>query len=204
MTPRSSRLRPGWAPVFGLLVLLAWMAPARAGDLYRIGPDFGSIGFSVGNGWLFSARGSFDRFHGQLVLDLADPGATRIAVTVEAGSVAMGWKAATDMARSPAYFDAARYPLIRFSSQHVTQIAPAAYRIDGTVEIRGIARPQTLLARLVRLDRRQGRSGGVAEFLVTGTIHRSSFGMRADELLVGDIVRLAIRARILLQGGMRG
>lgn len=200
MARRSSLRRLVW----GLLAFFAWVAPAQAASLYPIGPKFGSIGFSVGSGWLLSASGAFDRFHGQLLLDLADPQATRITVTIEAGSIMMGWSEATDMARSAPFFDVARYKEIHFESNHVTEIDPTTYRIAGTLEIRGITRPQTLLAHMVHLGRAPGQSRPVADFVAVGTLRRSSFGMMADRILVGDVVHLSIHARILLRGDVHG
>lgn len=189
---------------WGLVLLFALAGPAPAAELYPIGPQFGSIDFSVGNGWLLSAEGSFGRFNGRLRLDLADPQATQIAVTIEAGSIMMGWADATRMARAAPYFDVARYKEIRFTSSSVTEIAPATYRIEGSVEIRGVTRPQTLLARMVHLGTVAGQSHPVADFVATGTLRRSSFGMMADRVLLGDVVHLSIHARVLLKGSAHG
>lgn len=189
---------------FCLWALLAGAAPARAGALYPIDQRFGSIGFSVGDLGLFSSQGSFGRFRGTLFLDLAHPDATRIVVTIDAGSIMMGWSAAAKTLRSPAYFDVTRYPLVHFASRRVIALAPGRYRIEGTIEIRGIRRPQLLKARLVHLGPGPRPGTRMADFVVTGELRRSGFGMRADRLLIANVVHLVIHAHILLQGGADG
>jgi polyisoprenoid-binding protein YceI len=188
----------------GLFALVALHASALAGDLYQIDRHFASIEFSVGGLGLFSERGSFDRFHGALSLDLAHPEATTITVTIDAKSVIMGWDAATAQLHSPAYFDVARYPVVHFASRQVTQSAPDRYQITGTVEIRGVERPLQLQARLVHLAHAPGRRPAVADFVVTGEIRRSNFGMTADRPLLSDFVHLIIHAHILLRSAADG
>jgi polyisoprenoid-binding protein YceI len=179
-------------------------ASALAGDLYQIDRHFASIEFSVGGLGLFSERGSFDRFHGALSLDLAHPEATTITVTIDAKSAMMGWDAATAQLHSPAYFDVARYPVMRFASRQVTRSAPDLYRVAGTVEIRGIERPLQLQARLVHPAHAPGSGPAAADFVVTGEIRRSAFGMAADRPLISDFVLLTIHAHILLRSATDG
>jgi polyisoprenoid-binding protein YceI len=42
------------------------------------------------------------------------------------------------------------------------------------------------------------RKADVAEFVVTGTLQRSAFGMTADRAFISDKVAITIRARIQL------
>jgi polyisoprenoid-binding protein YceI len=178
------------------LVAGAWaQAPAQ----YTIDQHVGSIGFSVRTFGMFWARGKFRRFSGTLSLNLARPERTQIAVTVEADSIAMPWEQATQRLKSPAYFDVARYKVARFNSNHVVPLGPNQYRIEGTLEIRGISEPQTVTARLVRLASGPTPGTSVADFVVTGEIRRSDFGMTADRLLVANVVHVDIHARIILR-----
>ena len=190
----------------GVWVFLLWCSALLAGTAaevparYAIDQHFGSIEFSVSTFGLFSSRGGFQRFSGTLSLDFAQPQQTQIAVVVDADSISMPWEAATQRLHSPAYFDVAHYKEIRFNSSHVVPVGPHQYRIDGVMEIRGVTRPQTFEARLVRLRPGTAPDTTVADFVVTGEVRRSDFGMTADQPLISNRVHVMIHARITLRG----
>jgi polyisoprenoid-binding protein YceI len=180
-----------WPPVAAFLMMAA---PARPEALHEIDPHYGSIGFSVSHLGLFTSHGWFDRFDARLVIDQDHPEHTRVVVEVDAGSVGMGWPDAASMLRSADFFDVARYPKISFRSTHVAVEGPDRYLVRGMLELRGVARPLLLRARLLARQAEQG----TADFAVEGVLDRSAFGMTADHVLIADEVRLAIRARIRL------
>lgn len=190
---------PLWrvSAAFALLVLGA--APAAAGATrYDIDQRYGSIGFSVRELGLFSEEGRFQRFAGQLAIDPARPEATKIDVHIDVGSVTMASEQAVQMLLSPAYFDVQEHPGIRFRSTSVVATGPDQYRILGVMEIRGISQPQALEARLdTAKDDPHGRLH-TEYFTVTGTLHRSAFGMKANENFVGDVVHLMIHIHLAL------
>jgi polyisoprenoid-binding protein YceI len=177
-------------------------APAGAAETYAIDQRFGEIGFRVRHLGLFGSEGQFGRWQGELAIDEAHPERTRIAVTIETGSAEMTWREALAMLRSPAYFDVAQYPEAHFASTAVTPAGPDRYVIRGTLQLRGIVRPITLDARL--LDRTHKGEADIADFIVTGTLARSDFGMTADRPFVSDRVGLEIHARIRLDEAARG
>lgn len=182
-----------------LALSLAWPGPpARAADTYAIDQRFGDIQFKVRHLGLFSSEGTFRRFTGQLTIDESHPERTRISVDIETGSVAMAWQAAAEMLRSTPYFDVAQYPDARFTSTRVVPTGGGSYRIDGLLQIRGITQPVMLHAALV--GRHAAATPGVefADFVVTGLLRRSMFGMTANEDFISDRVDLRIDARVKL------
>ncbi len=169
-----------------------------------IDQNFGTIAFSVGNLGLFSSHGEFRRFDGTLVIDADHPERTRIAVRVEAGSVAMSWDDAAAMLRSTEFFDVARFPVVRFTSTEVVPEPGNRFAVHGLLEIRGITRPLVLEAAL--LDQRVDGSHGiqVADFVVRGEMLRSAFGMTSDPAIISDRVQLRIQAHIQVPDPARG
>src|SRR5208283_2347638 len=141
------------AAIVGLIALLvagAGAVPsARAQRLYSIDQHFGGIEFTVGHMGLFTSHGVFDRFMGRLIIDPRHPENTRIDVKVEAGSVSMPWDEGAAMLRSADFFDALRYPEIRFESTAVEALGHDHYRILGQLRIRGVTHAQTFDALLV-------------------------------------------------------
>lgn len=185
-----------------LLVLLSLALvsgqPARAQQNYRLDQRFGTIGFSVSHLGLFSSQGEFRRFQAHLRLDEAHPERTRISVEVDARSEMMAWQQATDMLRSKDFLDVHRHPLVRFTSTAVLSVAPDRYRIQGELRLRGITRPLVLWARLVGRHVDPRRHDEQADFVVTGSLQRSAFGMTADQTFISDRVTLTIKAHLEL------
>lgn len=197
MLPPLVRVLFGGMLLFGLATFEPG-TPGRAGLLFSIDQRFGSIGFSVDHLGLFSSQGRFDRFTCRLDLDPTHPERTRLQISIDAGSLDMPWDQATDMLRAPDFFDVARYPVILYVSTAVAQHDGQHYAINGTLEIRGIARPQMLDALL--LSRRTDPVTHIetAEFAVTGRLKRSDFGMIANQVFISDAVTLNIHVRIEL------
>ncbi len=195
------RILPAWALV--ALTLLG-ASPARAAETFQLDQRYGSIDFAVGYLGMLEASGQFTRFVGQLLIDPADPTATRITVTVAADSVATGWDQETGMLRSPDFFDVARYPEIRFRSEAVEVDGAGRYTVLGLLTLRGHTNPVRLSARLVASARDKASGRQTEDFVVTGSVSRKAFDMVADPLVISDRVAITIRARILLHDGRDG
>ena len=157
---------------------------------------FGTIAFSVSHLGLFSSAGEFRRFAAHLVLDGAHPERTQINVEVEAGSVQMSWGEAADMLRSDDFLNVRRYPAMRFTSTSVASVAPDRYVIHGMLQMRGVTRPLTLAARLTGRHTDPVRHDQQADFVVSGSLRRSAFGMTSDEGIISDRVTLKITAHL--------
>ena len=171
-------------------------AAAQTQGVFKIDQRYGSIQFSVDHLGLFTSHGDFQRFMGTLAIDPAHPELTTISVRIDAQSVDVDSPQGLSMVRSPDYFDVAVHPAITFQSTNVTVTAPDHYRISGTIEIRGVAKPMILDAMLAGLDKTP--AGPVSEFVVNGAIDRTAFGMVADQNFVSPTVQVHIRARIAL------
>jgi polyisoprenoid-binding protein YceI len=196
-------MRGGWASSrprlcfpLGLVLALAAAWPARAAALYHIDQRYGTIEFSVGVLGLFAVQGRFPRFAGDLLLDVERPEQSRIEVAIDTGAVEMPLQDQVELLRSEAYFDTARHPTARFASTAVQTLSPTHYRIHGTLRIRGVAQPQELDAVLTDRHLDQARQAEVADFVITGRVSRSAFGMVADRPMLSDRVRLDIRIRL--------
>ena len=178
-------------------VVLASQA-AQAADLFNLDQRYGSIAFSVTNFGAFSSPGSFPRFMGKLLIDRSHPEQTKIDVQADATSVRVRWDSGTELLRGPEFFDIARYPAVRFVSDVIKGVDPRHFLIQGMLEIRGIKRPLLLDATLEREHTNMANGDEVADFSVTGTLHRSDYGMVSQRIMISDQVTLQIAARIEL------
>lgn len=183
----------------GIVALSLGAGIARANEaVYRIRPGTTTIGFSVDHMGMFTTEGSFGAFQGDLLLNLDDPSRSHVDVQVDTSSVEVESDEAEALLTSPAYFDPPKYPLLRFKAQNVTSLGDGRVRIEGDLTVRDVTRPQVLVAELKQRRFDPALQAEVADFVVSGTMERSQFGMTADQDFVSDEVILTINSHIRL------
>lgn len=197
LAPKWPRLRPGSLALGLALLLLGRTAVAASATNYAIDQRYGSVGFSVSELGLFDTNGDFRKFAGRLAIDPADPARTKIDVAIDVASVAMSSARAVKLVLSPAFFDVQQHPAIRFQSTSVAVAGHDRYLISGMLRIRGVSHPQQLVA-VLTTEKTAGKNPPTAYFTVTGKLHRSQYGMTANENFLGDIVRLVIHIHLAL------
>src|SRR3954463_2036728 len=109
--------------LFWVALWLIAASPSMAATLYRIDQRYGTVGFSVSAIGMFAVQGRFPRFEGDLLLDLDQPERSYIDITIDASAVKMPQQDQTDLLRSDAYFDAAHYPTVRFTSTSIQALS---------------------------------------------------------------------------------
>jgi polyisoprenoid-binding protein YceI len=184
--------------VVTFLAGLATVRSAHADQIFYLDQRVSSIEFSVRDLGLFSSEGAFRRFEAQLVLSNSHPERTKISVTVDAGSVDMSWQQATEILRSPDFFDVRRYPEAQFQSTSVQEVATGHFVVHGLVQIRGITQSLILHAALTKQTQDPAHHSQIVQFIVRGSLERSAFGMTADGMFISDKVNILIKARLKL------
>ncbi len=91
--------------------------PARAARVFRFDHTQGRLEFIARHLMVLTSTGQFSRFDCELTLDPERLETARVAVQVETASIAHAYPGAADLLRSPAYFDAERWPIARFSGR---------------------------------------------------------------------------------------
>lgn len=179
----------------GLCLLLA--GPAHAAPVpYVLDQRYATIGFTTSG--LVNTQGYFLKFAGSLKLDFQAPENSSVDVTLDDTQISLSWQPGVQMLKSPDYFDAKDFPAIQFHSTSIqTTSVPGQYEILGALTIRGITKPQTMMATLMRAAP-GSKNAGTADFYVTGTLRRSAFGMVSDQEAVNDAVGLKIHAWVTL------
>ncbi len=179
---------------------------------YSFDHDSGQLGFSARHMGMFSSQGRFDRFRADLTIDPDRPAEADVDVRIETGFVTLPWPGATELLRSPPFFDVERFPEARFTGRAEGVADQGAFAVRGLMLLRGVQRPLSLRARLAerRRDTRGGPTGGgrgeptgaarseVLRFTAEGEIRRSEFGMTADRTLISDLITIAVEVSILV------
>jgi polyisoprenoid-binding protein YceI len=180
-------------PLIGLAA-----APAQAARVFRFDHTQGRLEFIARHLMVLTSTGQFSRFACELILDPERPETARVAVQVETGSIAHAYPGAADLLRSPAYFDAERWPIARFSGAAKKGGRIEAFELAGPLEMRGVTQPVTMQARLSGRRRDAATGAEIVDCTARGEISRSAFGMTADTLATGDRVQLAVSVSLVI------
>jgi polyisoprenoid-binding protein YceI len=190
---RARLLRGTVACVWALAVLLSMRSAIGAPGEYDIDQRFATISFATRVFGLLHSEGRFLHFQGHLSIDFADPRATTIAVTVDDEAIDMTFPGGAGLLRSEAYFDSTHYPTIIFRSTAVEPGLAGHYTVRGLLTIRGVTRDETLD---VVLGHGAGGNPATMDFVASGIIHRSDFGMVAGSTVISNTIVLTIHANV--------
>ena len=135
---------------------------------------------------LLTVHGTFRLRSGQ-VLIAADPAASTVQASIEAGSFASGNTTRDADVVSAALLDAKAYPEITFTGQGARRDGDG-WVVPGSVTAHGTAVPAEVRLGDVRLE-----AGGV-RFQVTARLDRASFGVTKKKGMVGRTVDVVIEA----------
>jgi polyisoprenoid-binding protein YceI len=143
-----------------------------------------SVEFAVKTFWgLGTVRGRFDRLSGSYSIG---PEGARIELTVEADSLDTGNGTRDEHLHSPDFFDVARHPHIRFTSNRVVDAGEGTLLVTGELEAAGRIVPLEFTADMKEL-------GSRLEVEATTTIDQRRLGMSSGPLAM---IRPPARIRV--------
>ena len=163
---------------------------------FVIDADHSDVGFSVRH-MLSRTRGRFARFSGEIELDREQPERSSIAFDVDPASIDTRQPDRDAHLKSSDFFDVERFPAVRFTSNRISKLAGDRFRVEGTLDLRGILKPMALEVTYhgVAKDPWGNERAG---FSTEAVINRKEFGMVWNAaldnggLILGDDVTLAI------------
>lgn len=158
---------------------------------YPIEPQHTQVRFTVMHLGFTPYSGFFSGASGSLTIDPARPDAARVSIEVPMNSVWVTVPKLTEELRSPMFFDPAKYPTMKFVSDHVTVNGMHA-TISGQLTMHGQTHPLTLEASFVGAGTMMGKR--TIGFTATGTLKRSDYGINVGVPLVSDEVKIDIAA----------
>lgn len=167
-----------------LAVLPLLAAPAH----YDIRPGAGNrLALEVYKTGLWNGRKhsfTFERYQGTLLYDPEAPERSQVRFTVDARSIALHdtWVSENDRAKIIKYalsdmLEADRYPQLVFSSTRIAAKAPNQFEVQGTLTMRGVAKPVTVTVTL--------KSG--LSFEGSATLRMTDWGMKPPKAALGAI-----------------
>lgn len=175
-----------WLPL--LVALLVAFPSASAAD-YRIDRTRSHAEFSVRLLWVRQIGGRFTRIEGDVTLNPLRDTAV-VEATVDVHSVAMSSARLRRWVLDPEFFDARRFPTIRFLSVPLpVRALDQGGPLPGWLTLRGVTRPVQFRLEPASCTLRQDT---VCRIEVRGQIRRSDYGMNAHRTAVSDTVDLGM------------
>jgi polyisoprenoid-binding protein YceI len=177
-------------------------AIARAGR-WTVDPRHSVVEFAVKHLMIATVKGRFRDFEGALEVQ-ETTGAVHGHGNVKVESIDTSEPGRDGHLLSSDFFDAERYPEIRFTLRGVEPIADSRYRVRGEVTIRGVRRELTLDA-IASGTARDPQGDERLALDLTGSLKRKDFGLRWNQIVdagpvAGDEVQLAISLSLVRQG----
>jgi len=162
-----------------LAVIFAFVTPIN----WQIGTGY-SIKFSSAD-----ASGIFKTFKGNIVFDEQNPAASKFDVTIDVASINTGNGLQNKHAKEEEWFDAAKYPVIKFTSKKIAK-AGTGYQVTGDLEIKGVKKeisfPFTFKA-----------AGSAGTFAGTFTVNRNDFHIGKPGGDVGESIKVEVSVPVV-------
>ena len=114
---------------------------------YTLDVSHTRLGFSARHAMVTTVRGQFQDYTGHAHIDTANPAASTVEVTIQAGSIDTGNADRNGHLVSPDFFDVENFPELAFVSTEVERTADSGettWVITGDLTIKGVTKPVTI------------------------------------------------------------
>ena len=139
--------------------------------------------------------GKFRKFDAQLVLDPKTPQTGSVAVTIDAGSVTVGFAESDAELPRPLWFDASKFPLATFRSSAIQGSGKGRFQATGKLSIKGT--DQDVVVPVV-ITQSGAISSATGEFVVKRLEYKVGDKEWADVSLVANDVK--VRFKLVFSG----
>lgn len=183
-------------------VLLASPAFAQSGG-WKIDTAHTSAQFSVRHMMISNVRGEFASTTGTVAFDGKDPTKAKVDATIDVNSINTREPKRDEHLKGADFFDAAKYPSIKFVSKRITRVGPGKYKMSGSLTLHGVTKDVTLdvdgLGKPIKDPRGVERLGATA----TTKINRKDFGLSYNAALetggvvIGEDVAITVDVEVV-------
>jgi polyisoprenoid-binding protein YceI len=171
---------------------------------WSIDPVHSEVQFKVKHLVISTVTGSFKNFEGTVETEGDDFTDAKIEFSIDINSVDTGQAQRDGHLKSADFFDAEKYPHIKFKSTSVTKESDENYKLTGDLTIKDVTKSVTL----------EVEHGGIATdfygntkagFEIEGKINRKEFGLtwdgvtEAGSIVVSEDIKLFINIQLTKQ-----
>jgi polyisoprenoid-binding protein YceI len=164
---------------------------------WKVDPAHSSVAFEVRHMMISRVRGQFREFEGTLEAATDDPANSRVQGSAQVASIETGNADRDEHLRGPDFFDAERFPEIRYASTRIEHVEGGTYRVTGELTIKDVTREVEMEA---MVEGAGDDPWGVEHvgIRVRGEIDRTDFGLvwqqplKQGGMLVGEEITILI------------
>jgi polyisoprenoid-binding protein YceI len=153
------------------------------------------VTFTVTKWGFVEVEGRFLDFSGTILYDSARPDLSRVDWRVRVASVETGAVKRDQSLLGPDYFDAARHPELRFTSERVKPLPANQIEVQGTLTMRGRSRPLTIRVTCGGVHAVPGE-GTFEIFQTEFTVNRYDYGIEGGTVL-GPAISRDVRVKLV-------
>jgi polyisoprenoid-binding protein YceI len=176
----------------------------QAATKWAIDANHSEIGFKVKHLMISNVTGKFEKFEGNVESTNDDFVNAKIGFTAEVASVNTGQPQRDGHLQAPDFFDAAKFPQLKFTSTGFTKVSGEKYALTGDLTIRDVTKPVKLDVEFsgVAKDPYNNTKAG---FSITGKINRTDWGLNFNApletggVLLSEEIKLQIEVQLVKQ-----
>jgi len=178
--------------------------PATGITTWSIDPAHSNVEFQVKHLMISTVKGRFGDVKGTVRYNDADPSKSDVEIEVGIGSIDTRAEQRDAHLRSPDFFDAERFPTMRFKSKRIEGSIEGEFKLIGDLTIRDVTREVALSAEFHGRER-DPWNGERMGFEASGKLNRKEFGLNWNQVLesggwlVGDDIKLSIEVELVKQ-----
>lgn len=170
------------------------LTPARAAvETYNIDPVHSAVGFSIRH-FVAKVPGKFNKFSGAIKVDRADLTKSSVEATIDIASIDTANQRRDDHLRSADFFDATKFPQMKFKSKAWKKTGENTYDVTGDLSLKDVTKEVVL--KVTALGFGPGAMGGeLSGWEATTTIDKKQFNIKdplALDAALGDDVAITI------------
>lgn len=189
-----------------LLLAVAFIltAPAFAQTKWEVDPAHSKVQFSISHMVISEVTGQFKSFSGDITTQGEDFSKAKIDFTIDVNSINTDNEKRDAHLKSPDFFDAKKYPYIKFKGNSLKKINGNKYKLTGSLTMKDVTKQVVL--DVIHGGTVKGMGGKtVSGFKITGKLNRFDYNLKWNNLLetggavVGKDVDLLINLELIKQ-----
>ncbi len=170
---------------------------------WNVDPAHSAAEFKVRHMMISNVKGKFTGISGTLVLNEADPTASKIEATIPVNTLATGDEQRDGHLKSPDFFDMEKFPTIAFKSLSVRLTGPGEHEVTGELSIHGVTKVVTLAVEGPSAPAKDPWGNTRIGLSANGKINRKDFGLNWNStletggVLVGEEVIITLDVQFI-------
>ena len=161
-------------------------------------PAHSELNFKIRHLMIANVTGNFKNFTSVVEADPADFGSAKIDFTAEAASVNTNNEQRDGHLQSADFFDAEKYPEIKFEANGMKKKGDDEYDLEGNLTMHGVTHPVKLKVEAGGIVK-DGYGQTKAGFSVSGKLNRKDFGLTWNALTEAGGVAVSDEVKIIAE-----